>query len=198
MRPQPLPAASSSAAAFATASRPPRLPQRVVHPAAVVPPAVVSARCYSASAERSLANSRAAAGLPSYQEALAASLSRSTLHWETLAAQAATGPATAAATPGSEQGSTRLQRMRQRLEGSAVLPPFQDAFHRAGSAAGARVDAELQGWQAAAHQRPAGFDSQAQLTVPGVAGESRVQAGSRELPGNVPRSAPPALGVPTP
>lgn len=166
MRSQPVCAASSSTAAFTAVPAQPRLLRRAPHSARRH--AFAAAPFCSATAEGSLLQPSAASSPPRYREALAASLSRSTVCWETLVAQTAASSADAPA--GSEHAATRLQRMRQRLEGSAGMPPFQDAFHRAGTA-GARVEAELQEWQAVAHQRPAGFDSQAQLAVPGVAGE---------------------------
>ncbi|KAL4431219.1 hypothetical protein ABPG75_006475 [Micractinium tetrahymenae] len=178
MRSQPLHAASSSTAAFtAAAARPaPRLlawhlqqhkrPAHSAHPHA----AAVAQLC-SAAPDSSLQQPTAASRPPSYQQAHAASLSRATLRWEALVAQLSAGPAATA----SEQSASRLQRLRQRLESSAALPPFQDSFDRGGG----RVEVTLEEWQAVAHQRPAGFDSQARLAVPSVADAAVVTRGGR-------------------
>ena len=119
----------------------------------------------------------------SYAEAQAASLSRTQLRFEDLVEQLSSSSSAAATGADSKQTAGQLQRQRQQLEDAAVLTSFQ------GAAAGrledeavcARVDAEMEEWQAVAHQRPAGFDSQAQLTLPGVAGEGRVRGALSDM-----------------
>lgn len=103
-----------------------------------------------------------------YQAALRASLSRTSLSAEQLV-EAAAAQATS---PG-----------RQLMEGS---PDLQSLLAAAMAAlAGPALDEMLQGWTAAAPERPPGFDSQAALALPGLAGEARVgpgglQAGRRD------------------
>ncbi|KAL4431206.1 hypothetical protein ABPG75_006462 [Micractinium tetrahymenae] len=117
-----------------------------------------------------------------YAKAHAKSLSRTSLRFEQLMEQLSSGAAAAAAAcADSEQAGAQLQRQRLQLEGSVALPPFQDAVasSQEDEAVREKVDAALEEWQAVAHQRPAGFDSQARLAVPGVADVAVVTRGGR-------------------
>lgn len=154
----------------------------------------------------------------SAEEALAASISRTTVHWTALAAVASSPTPNGSAAPigaaaeSSDDAAARLQQQRQLLEGSAALEPYRFALEEGASDAGAEyssstscssidrmVEETLEEWQAVAHQRPKGFDQEASLAQDGVAGEAAPGREAWEQPSqncSMCLDSPPALPAP--
>lgn len=170
-----------SAAAAPQAARPPRFTgawQRTPHASRLHAVAVLE---FNRSADEA-ASASLAPRTPSYPEALAASLSRTTFTWAQLMPELST----AGAAPAADGDMSRLlEQQRCTLETAATLRFWEgSALSDGGDGAVLPSDATfvsetLAEWTAVAHQRPSGFDQEAQLALTGVADVAVVTRGGR-------------------